>query len=141
MAEASSRLERESRILILVGDVIEALGELPAPELDAERRAVEAAKGRFWEDPAREVSLEEPAQGARLPPGRLRRAFEASQGVDPETYRLLVRLALAKTSLGCGHTLEDAARQVGLETVQLLAEFERVYRVTPGAYRRAVAQL
>ena len=135
----SSALERESRILILTGDVIEALGELPTEEPDAEKRALGLLRAYLWDHPADEAPLRELAHSAQLSVAQLRCAFELDRGVDLAAYQHLVRLALAKASLWNGHDLREVAEQVGLEAEHLSREFLRVYRLTPEAYRRAVA--
>ena len=136
----SSALERESRILILMGDVIEALGELPAEELDAEKRVLGLLRAHLWDRPADEPPLRELVHSAQLSLKQLLCAFEQEQGVDLETYQHLVRLALAKASMQNVRDIGEAARQVGLQAERLSREFLRVYKLTPEAYRRSVAR-
>ncbi len=135
----SSALERESRILILTGDVIETLGELPAMlEPDAEKRVLGLLRAHVWDRPSDELPLRELARSAQLSLKQLLCAFELEQGVDLETYQRLVRLALAKALLGRGRSLASVAQEVGLEPTDLQDEFERVYKLTPEVYGQAV---
>ena len=139
VALPSSALERESRILILVGDVIETLGELPAEEPDAEGQALRLLRAHLWEHPADEPPLPKLAHSAQLSVARLRCAFVLDRGVDLGTYQHLTRLALAKASLQSGWGLGEAAERVGLDADHLSQEFRRVYRLPLEAYRRSVA--
>ena len=102
----------------------------------AERRSLELMRARLSED----ISLDELAAEARLPPFHFARMFKQSVGVPPRVYLTRLRMEracelLERTDL----PVTEIALEVGYSSNQVLARiFTKHQRMTPTDYRRAV---
>jgi AraC-like DNA-binding protein len=68
------------------------------------------------------------------------RHFKAAYGTTPDRYRLLRRLDRARTAIGNGQPLAQAAAAAGFaDQSHLTRQFKRAYGMTPGRWRRLTA--
>ena len=134
-------LERETRLLRVLGHLVQAHAEDPPPgrQRPAASRAVHTARAFLDAHAARNVSLRELAEAAGLSPYHLARTFRAELGVTPHAYLEQVRIGRARELL-CGRL---PLSRVGLEAgfsdqSHFTKRFKRFVGVTPRQYRLGV---
>lgn len=141
LEEPSSVLERESRLLEALADLVtrHAVDKLPAHRIGPEHRAVKRAREYLETLPSEKVSLESLAREAALSPFHLCRVFHQATGLSPHAYQTLVRVRLAKTLLAEGVPISQVAVEVGFfDQAHLTRHFKRIFGVTPGQYLGSV---
>ena len=133
---SSSALEREEKLLFLIGDIVESLWDNTRPE-SPEARMVEAAKIYLSFHYAREISTKDLAAKAEMPEAYMVETFRAATGVTPSEYQHLMRLAKARTFLARGESPVRTALYTGFKrTRDLDTAFRRAYKVSVDVYVR-----
>jgi AraC-like DNA-binding protein len=133
----ASRLDRQSQLVealvLLIGR--HATGLRAARPERRERRAVGLVREYLWEHATENVSLEALSRYAGLSPFHLSRVFREAVGMPPHAYQTQVRVCLAKSLLGKGLPIADAAARAGFyDQAHLTRHFKRVVGLTPGQY-------
>jgi AraC family transcriptional regulator len=113
-------------------------GRAPRPSTDASTvptRAVSDAVRFISENYARELSLADIGEAARLSPFHLARLFKKAMGMSPHQYLVNVRVNSARALLTSGagrRSLADVAAAVGFaDQSHLTRQFKRVLGLTP----------
>jgi AraC-like DNA-binding protein len=111
---------------------------LPAAERSATRtvrRARDLLHALGDEDPGLEELARRAGAASRF---QLSRDFRAAFGLPPHAYLVQLRLSEARRRLASGETPAEAAAAAGFADQSHLGRwFQRAYRMTPAAYRRA----
>jgi AraC-like DNA-binding protein len=137
LAEPSSVLERESRLLVAHASLVtrHAVDKLPARRIGSERRSVKRARECLEACPSENVSLERLAREAGLSPFHLCRVFRQTIGLPPHAYQTLIRVCFAKALLAKGVPISQVAVEVRFfDQAHLTRHFKRIFGVTPGRY-------
>jgi AraC-like DNA-binding protein len=144
---AASRSARAGRPFGGLGSVspVPALPSVPsgpsATAKDAARvaeRARELIHATYLED----ISAEALAAATGRSRFAVYRAFTAAYGMAPSDYQRQLRLRAARRLLARGRPIGAAAAETGFaDQGHLTRWFSRCYGITPGEYRRAVADL
>ena len=128
-------LERESRTVQVLGDLITEHATMVRPSIEAEatpdtiRRSVE----RMHDDFSEPLSLEDLAQEVGLSRFQFLRHFRRSMGLTPHAYLLQIRAHRAKERLLEGCPIADVAVDCGFfDQSHLNRRFKEVFGVTPG---------
>jgi len=132
-----SVLECESHLLEALASLIcrHAANQAPVHSIGCEHQAVKRAREYLEAVPGENITLESLAREAGLSPFRLWRVFHHETGLTPHAYQTLVRVRLAKTLLGEGIPISQAAVEAGFyDQAHLTRHFKRIYGVTPGQY-------
>ena len=133
-----SSLEREEKLLFLVGDVVETFWDDTKP-VGKEARMVEAMKTYLNFHYARDILTKDLATLAEMPEAYMVSVFKQATGVTPSAYQTLMRLAKARALLAWGETQEHTAVRTGFAEVGVLdAAFRRVYKLSLAAYVRGL---
>ena len=133
---SGSALEREEKLLFLIGDIVESLWDDTRPE-SPEARMVEAAKIYLSFYYARDISMKDLAAKAEMPEAYMVETFQNATGVTPSEYQHLMRLAKARTFLARGESPVRTALYTGFKrTRDLDAAFRRAYKVSVDVYVR-----
>jgi AraC-like DNA-binding protein len=110
-----------------------------APPKDAARVA-ERARELIHAGRLEDISAESLAAATGRSRFTIYRAFTAVYGMAPSDYQRLLRLREARRLLERGRPIGAAAAETGFaDQGHLTRWFSRCYGITPGAYRRAVA--
>jgi AraC-like DNA-binding protein len=111
-------------------------GKLSARHIGSEHQSVRLAKAYLEASPGENVSLDTLAHEAGLSPYYLCRVFRRETGLSPHAYQVLVRVRLAKSLLGQGLPIAQAALEAGFfDQAHLTKHFKRIFGVTPGQYQ------
>jgi AraC-like DNA-binding protein len=134
---ATPRLERESRLLWTLADLIIRHAQNRATPLRVTdepthvRRVREYLEQHFAEN----LTLDRLAQLVHLSPYHLLRSFRKTIGLPPHAYVLQLRVAAAKHALRQGMPIADVATHVGFaDQSHLTRQFKRHVGVPPGHY-------
>jgi AraC-like DNA-binding protein len=104
----------------------------------ARRQAARRARALLDEGYLEPISAEQLAEVAGCSRFALYRSFRAEFGFAPSDYQRQLRLRHARSLLKAGTTPADAASATGFaDQAHFGRWFQRVYGVTPGAFRRA----
>jgi AraC-like DNA-binding protein len=110
-----------------------------APAVGMEAAAIRSAREFLDQHLDDQVSLENIADAAGLPPFQLFRAFERALGMTPHAYQRQARVRLALQLIRRGHALVAAGAMSGFsDQAHLTRWFRRFMGITPGQYQRAV---
>lgn len=136
-----SRLEAESRFLMLLTRLIERHAESPPPVSGARpgksriRRAIDLIESCPDED----LSLERLAGVAGLSPFHFIRVFHKATGETPHARLIRARLRRAGDLIRSGAPIAEAAAAAGFsDQSHLTRRFKRIHGVTPAQYRNFV---
>lgn len=138
MAPYATRLERETRLVQLLGRLVgrhaAEEGEMPDRAHPPLGRARELLAAHFRDD----VSLATVAAAAELAPATLVPAFRTRVGLSPAGYQLRCRLQHARRRIAGGAAPALAAQEAGYADYGVFCRlFRRVLGVWPDAYARA----
>lgn len=136
--ETTSALERESRLLWTLGQlIVRHADDRPlSQQLRAERSAVQAARDYLDTHFADDVTLDTLADQVNLSPFHLLRVFKQEMGLSPHAYLTQTRIWRARKLLLSGFPIADVAAQTGFaDQSHLTRRFKRIVGVTPGQYR------
>ena len=139
MEHSSSNLERESRLLWTLAQLVFRHSEksLPHRRPDHEPQAVQKARAYLEENYLRNVSLEDLSKVVGLSRFYLLRAFREETGLPPHAYLLGVRLKKAKTLLLEDLPVARVAQDTGFfDQSHLTRHFKSLVGVPPGQYAR-----
>ncbi|MGF1570679.1 MAG: AraC family ligand binding domain-containing protein [Nodosilinea sp.] len=150
LEHADLRLERESRLLGLMTCLIERHSEAPPPatapgptspgrdRLKPVRQVQDYVRQHYAEN----LSLDQLATLANLPPLKLLRQFRQLTGLPPHRYLVQVRVQQAQRLLGMGVAIADVATDTGFaDQSHLNRHFKRLVGVTPGQYAQGCGGL
>ena len=130
-------LARDEHLLLLLAAVLRE--RAPQPDAIASS-AIHRARERLDSDPAAAVTLEDLAGDCGLGRFRLVRDFARATGLTPHAYQLQRRTELARSLIGGGAPLAEAAAEAGFaDQSHMTRNFTRRYGYTPGAYFAALA--
>ena len=135
---SASRLERETRLLDVLAQLVSRHADDPPPVAvtGREPRAVTQVKGYLERHYAEAVSLEDLAQLTQLSRYHLVRVFCKAVGVPPHAYLRQVRTKRAKELLALGQTPAEVALATGFtDQSHLTRWFKRLWGYTPGQYQ------
>jgi AraC-like DNA-binding protein len=140
---ANSPLERQSRIVALIGHLCERYAGINQNASEARSREfhlVRRARDYLQENLAFKVTLDELSNVASLPPFRLLRAFQLTFGLTPHAYQTQARVRAAYAMLRLQTNIADIAAQTGFaDQAHLTRVFKSLMGATPGQYRTALA--
>jgi AraC-like DNA-binding protein len=112
-------------------------GRTATGEALAVRRARDYLEATLGE----KVSLADLAAASGLPPYRIYRAFERSEGITPHTFQRQARIRHAARLIRLGEPLAEVAAACGFaDQAHMTRSFFRQMAVTPGAYQAAVTR-
>jgi len=137
-AEAATPLERESRLLLLLEDLVRrhAAGPRRAPAASDEPLRVRRVRARLEEDLTRAPGLEDLAAEAGLSPLHLLRVFRRHPGVPPHVWLQQRRIAEAVRLLRRGEATAEVAVACGfVDQSHLTRTFRRMVGLPPAAFR------
>ncbi len=143
LERSDDRLERESRLLLAFGRLVQRHAEacpiiLPTPTHDDQ--AIQRVRSLLHDRYNERVTLAELAEGAGFSPFHLLRLFHARVGLPPHAYLTQVRVHRAKELLAHGLAVAKVAALVGFtDQSHLTRHFKRIVGVPPGVYRAARA--
>ncbi len=136
---ASTKLERESRLLVVLTQLVARYAE-DRPVLAGigrEDRSVRQVRDYLETHYAENPMLEELARVANLSPFHLLRVFRQQFGLPPHAYLNQLRIGQAKTLLTQGYSISEVALETGfVDQSHLTRQFKRIVGVTPGQYLR-----
>jgi AraC-like DNA-binding protein len=133
----SPPLERESRLLWILAQLIIRHGDLqvPAQPRRQERRAVRRARDYLAANLAQGTTLRELAAEVGLSPYYLLRVFRDEVGMPPHAYLESMRVQEAQRLLKQGEPLAAVAHDLGFNSQShFTTSFRRIIGVTPGQY-------
>jgi AraC-like DNA-binding protein len=139
---ASSVLERQSRIVSLIAQLLERHTDvvMDLPKRLKESAAVRCAQALLDENLSDKVSLCDLARASGLPPFRLLRAFQTALGLSPHAYQTQARIRAAQAMLRRQERLADVAAATGFaDQPHLTRVFKSIVGATPQQYRAGVA--
>jgi AraC-like DNA-binding protein len=137
--DSSPPLERESRLLWVLAQLIVRHSDVPVPEQPhrQERRAVRRARDYLDANFAQGVTLTDLAAQVGLSPYYLLRVFRDDVGMPPHAYLESVRIQQAQRLLKQSEPLAAIAHDLGFSTQShFTTSFRRIIGVTPGQYMR-----
>jgi AraC-like DNA-binding protein len=141
LSQAAEPLEAESRLTVLLGELVRRHSCTAAPPAEV-RGAGSIARqvmSRLADQLACPPGLTEIAADAGLSRYQLLRSFRAEVGMPPYAWLAQHRVARARVLLEGGHSLAQAAAATGFaDQAHLTRWFRRVVGITPGAYRNSV---
>ena len=138
-AAPASRLERESRLLLLLREVLTHMADAKPPELKLgkEHKAVSLVKEVMHAHPERDHRLDDLSALTRLNKYHLKEVFTRDVGVTPHRYLTELRVCKAKDLLAQGHMVAQVALETGFaDQSHLTHVFKRYTQVTPGRFQR-----
>ena len=138
-AEPTSRLERESCLLLLMREVLTHMADVKPSErkLGKEHKAVTLVKEALDAHPEMDTTLTDLAALASLNKHYLYRVFRRDVGVSPHAYQSVRRVYRAKDLLHQGVTLAQVALETGFNDQSHLTHvFKKYTQVTPGRFQR-----
>lgn len=130
-------LERETRLLEVLGDFVRRYADAPLPALPTGREpaAVGQVKDYLHAHYAEEITLTKLAQLTGLSRYHLVRVFRDTTGVPPHAYLRQLRVERAKCALGEGRSIAQVALAMGFaDQSHLTRWFKRFWGYTPGHY-------
>jgi AraC-like DNA-binding protein len=139
-----SRLERESRFLWMLAQLIAGHADAPPPlhTVARERRRVRLVREAIDAHYSENVSLARLAFIAGLSPFHLVRVFRHETGLPPHAYQTQVRINRARTFLRKGWPIAAVAFEVGFaDQSHFTRHFKRITGVTPGQYSKIVQDM
>ncbi len=134
-----SVLERESRMLWFMAQLIHQYGELrsPMPPSGNDPCAFRQVLTYLHEHSDQPVGLNDLAIVAKLSPLQILRLFNKTLGLPPHRYLIQIRVEHAKRQIAAGLPLSAVAVRVGFaDQSHLNRHFKRLVGVTPGQYQR-----
>ena len=135
---ATTRLEMEERLLLLVMRMMRRHGLRPPPSREPSP-SIRKALARVDADPLARVSLAELAALSGVSRFQLVRGFVRDVGITPHAYVLQRRIRLARRLLAEGRSIAEAALRAGFaDQSHLTRVFVRHLGITPGRYVAAV---
>lgn len=137
-AEPASRLERESRLLLLMGEVLNHMADAKPPErkLGKEHKAVTLVKEVLDAHTEMDTTLSDLASLTSLNKHHLYRMFRRDVGVSPHAYQTARRVYKAKDLLHQGVTPAQVALETGFNDQSHLTHvFKKYTQVTPGRFQ------
>ncbi len=137
----ASRLERETRLLNVLAQLVTRHADAPPPIAKTSREpyAVTQVKTYLETHYAEAVSLETLARLTHLSRYHLVRVFRETVGVPPHAYLRQVRIRRAKELLSLGQPPAAVALLTGFtDQSHLTRWFKRLWGYTPGQYRNPV---
>ena len=138
-AAPTSRLERESRLLLLMREVFAHMADVKPLErrLGKEHKAVTLVKEALDAHPEMDTTLTDLATLTALNKHYLYRVFRRDVGVSPHAYQSVRRVYRAKDLLHQGVTLAQVALETGFNDQSHLTHvFKKYTQVTPGRFQR-----
>ena len=130
-----------SAVLAIVQRASSARRLAAPPTATGMARAVDRARARLQDDFLADVTTDDLAAAAGCSRYALYRAFQSTYGMAPSDYQRQLRLRTARRLIATGLPISDAAAQTGFtDQAHLTRWFSRTYGITPGTYRRAVAE-
>jgi AraC-like DNA-binding protein len=139
----ASPMERESRFIGLLVELIKHYADIRSPERPpgrehtAVRRARQVIEARYAEG----ISLTDLAEQVALSPYYLLRVFRAEVGLPPYAYLESVRVRHAQQLIELGRPLTEVALDVGYSSQShLTRRFKQIIGVTPGQYAQQVSK-
>ncbi|GAA0383953.1 AraC family transcriptional regulator [Microbispora corallina] len=138
----ATALRREEALAAAVASIVRRAavrGPGPAEAGEREtRRVAERARARLREAPLADVTAGDLAAAAGCSRFAIYRAFRSVYGMAPSDYQRQLRLRHARTLIGHGTPLSEAAVRAGFaDQSHLTRWFVRSYGITPGEYRNA----
>ncbi len=141
--DTGGRVLAESLASVLAVHLIRNYAGRPARSADAlpavPTRAVSEAVRFISENYARDLSLADIGEAARLSPFHLTRVFKKAMGMSPHQYLVQVRVNSARALLRSGagrQSLAEVAAAVGFaDQSHLTRQFKRVFGLTPKQVR------
>jgi AraC-like DNA-binding protein len=117
-----------------------ALGSVPSATAKDAARVAERARQLIHAGYLEDISAETLAAATGRSRFTVYRAFTAAYGMAPSDYQRQLRLRAARRLLARGRPIGAAAAETGFaDQGHLTRWFNRCYGITPGEYRRAVA--
>jgi AraC-like DNA-binding protein len=132
-------LARQTLLAGLLARVLvrHAVERIEPRRLDANARAVAAARDYMRANLDENVSLDHLAETAGTRPFRLIRAFNRLHGLPPHAYLTQLRVRRARDLLAAGLPPAETAAAVGFaDQSHLTRHFKRILGITPGRYGR-----
>jgi AraC-like DNA-binding protein len=139
LEQATTALERESRLLWFLSHLIHRYGELrsPLPPVSPNDWAIQQTRAYLeahYQDPIR---LEDLATAVNLSPLKLLRLCKQAWGLPPHRYLIQLRVEHAKRLMAHGMALSEVAAATGFaDQSHLNRHFKRWVGVTPGQYQQ-----
>jgi AraC-like DNA-binding protein len=133
----TTRLERESRLLWTLAQLITRHADTPHPArvIRQEPTYVDRIREYLSAHFAHPVTLDQLAQLVHISPFHLLRVFHRRVGLPPHAYVIQLRVEHAKTLLIQGMPIAEVAAQVGFsDQSHLSRHFKRLVGVAPGQY-------
>jgi AraC-like DNA-binding protein len=110
-----------------------------APDCGIDLRAVELARDYLTSHAAEQTAAATLERVTGTDRFTLARHFRRALGTSPDRYRLLRRVALARTAIESGRPLARAAAEAGFaDQSHLTRQFKRSYGLTPAVWARLV---
>lgn len=138
LENSDSQIERQSRLLIWIGRMIQRYGERCGYHPSGQKVTgleIRRAQDYLHSHYAEPVSLEQLADLAQLTPMRLLRGFRRVTGLPPHAYQVQLRVRQAKQLLAIGLPIVQVAAETGFaDQSHLNRHFKRLVGVTPGQY-------
>lgn len=139
LEQETSALERESRLLWFLSQLIHRYGELrsPLPSLSLQPVAVSQTQAYLQSHYQEPVGLADLAAAVNLSPLKLLRLCSKAWGMPPHRYLIQVRVERAKAMIAEGLALSAVATATGFaDQSHLNRHFKRWVGVTPGQYQK-----
>ncbi len=137
LERSGTRLELESKLLTIIGEVAQHYAQLPLQNLKqkTEHRKVARAKEFLIENYRHAITLEELADIVGFSPYHLLRTFRSTVGLTPHDFLTQIRVERAKRLLRRGNTISDIAVDTGfVDQAHFTRRFKAIVGVTPGQY-------
>jgi AraC-like DNA-binding protein len=141
-ARTADGLERESRAVMALSELIRRHTTAPTPALPESVDAAVAARVRdcLGDRLAEPVTLADLETATGVGRFRLLRAFRRRYGLPPHAWRTQKRLAAAQGLIAAGRPIAEAAAETGFaDQAHLTRTFRRFLGYTPGRLARAAA--
>ena len=134
---AASLLESQESIAEFVAALLAELAGRSIPESSRGGEAAVHAQARLREDIVGEIDLETLAKETGLSRFQLLRAFKQRFGIPPHSYRIHMRIGLARKLLRSGTAPARVAAELGfVDQSHMTRHFKRAVGVTPARYAR-----
>jgi AraC-like DNA-binding protein len=136
--EPASRAEREEGLRELISTLVPfgTPADPPVPVDPADEAALQRAKRYLTDRLARNVTLDELAEVAKVDKFRLVRACTAQLGVAPHTLHLRMRLDRARQLIRLGRQLRAVGQETGFyDQAHFTRTFTRAFGMTPKQYQ------
>ncbi|MEQ5836355.1 AraC family transcriptional regulator [Marinobacter sp. NFXS9] len=131
-------LEKQSRVVDLLSDVMLALAETPSATVDrpvTPPERLQAVAAYIDEHCADEITLEQLCERAGCTAGHLIRSFRQYFGLTPHAYQINQRIRLGQEALKAGQPIADAALAAGFsDQPHFQRVFKRLVAATPRQY-------